>query len=329
MYSKPSQTPRYSEHVTKAGERFRALLASEEQTVAELANALRNLGSSNVEDKVKLFRSSGFVSLDTFTAFISNGGQCLPRLIHHLWERLIEHGLILHNGLWQSNVLVTHQIMPSLVAYHLRCDTFDNLFYPPNRLLSRYENSLVAIDVRKAGDEYRGTGFVLQHADKSFLVTCRHNVDPGAGISIKKITTAGGTSIPYTPFSLHPTLDIAVLRLESNVIGPAFRASDVEAEVFQEVFTIGYPNVPQADSTLVGHRGEVNGRTTFYLDGSPALLVSNMMAPGNSGGPVLDGTGRCVGMAFRSAEAMYQDSEPVRFSAALPISFVSAFVETA
>ena len=69
---------------------------------------------------------------------------------------------------------------------------------------------------------------------------------------------------------------------------------------------------------LTGHRGEVNAIADLYVQRSPAIIISNLVAPGSSGGPVLTVDGRCVGMTIRWLEGEMEDGEKTRFSAALP-----------
>ena len=89
------------------------------------------------------------------------------------------------------------------------------------------------------------------------------------------------------------------------------------AEVFDDVYTLGFPKVPGSQSILLGHRGEVNAITDHYLQRCRLLVISNLVSPGSSGGPVLDRYGRCVGMTVDWLEGEWA-GEKARFSAALP-----------
>jgi S1-C subfamily serine protease len=102
--------------------------------------------------------------------------------------------------------------------------------------------------------------------------------------------------------------------------GPILSLRD-DLEVFDEVYTLGFPHVPCAISHAVGHRGEVNGFANLFLGGSDIILISNLVSPGNSGGPVLDRDGFCVGMSIKWLEGEW-DGEKARFSAALPAALL-------
>ena len=123
---------------------------------------------------------------------------------------------------------------------------------------------------------------------------------------------------------LSDTLDAAALVLEELPGARIPICMTVDVETFDEVFTLGFPKVPGAHPTLVGHRGEVNGRAGIYLDKSPALLISNIVSPGSSGCPGLTREGLCVGMTTRWLEAP-DEQGGARFSAALPSDALTAF----
>ena len=92
--------------------------------------------------------------------------------------------------------------------------------------------------------------------------------------------------------------------------------------MFDEVYTLGYPNVPGAMPVLMGHRGEVNAVADLYLQKSPAIIISNLVAPGSSGCPVITADGRCVGMTISWLEGEADGGARTRFSAALPAASI-------
>jgi hypothetical protein len=106
------------------------------------------------------------------------------------------------------------------------------------------------------------------------------------------------------------------MRLAHQVDGPAFHLTSHIA-VFDELFTVGYPMLPLAVSSLVGHRGELNGYSTYYQTGHPLMIVSNLVSPGSSGCPILQRLGFAAGMTTRWLEAEYGEDR-VRFSAGIP-----------
>ena len=77
----------------------------------------------------------------------------------------------------------------------------------------------------------------------------------------------------------------------------------------------------------------MNGRANLYVEKCPALIISNLVSPGNSGGPVLTRDGHCVGMTINWLEGEHLEGgkiERMRFAAALPAQLLrEAIVELA
>ena len=55
----------------------------------------------------------------------------------------------------------------------------------------------------------------------------------------------------------------------------------------------------------MAHGGELNASVKSY-NGGEHLIISNMVAPGNSGGPVLDEAGLCIGMVVSAFETAHE-----------------------
>lgn len=60
------------------------------------------------------------------------------------------------------------------------------------------------------------------------------------------------------------------------------------------------------------------------MEKDEVLIISNLVAPGSSGGPVLDRAGRCVGMTIQWLEGEYEGAGYSKFSAAMPKSVIVA-----
>lgn len=263
----------------------------------------------------------GLFSSELFQAMICGGESYKPMIVSILWDRLFDAGVVIRTfPASQHGLLLDHQINERLLLWHLRDDTFANLFASPARLPERYAHAVAAVDVIKNDNYFRGTGFVVQHGGMQCFVTGKHNVDPAEGIKLEAVTSAAGETLSLRDMILSDRYDIAVAGLADDIQGPCFALSDT-VEVFDEVFTLGYPLVPRADSILLGHRGEMNGRANLYMEQCAALLISNLVSPGSSGGPVLTRDGHCVGMTINWLEGQWGDKdklETMRFSAALP-----------
>ena len=283
-----------------------------------------------VENKIEQTRSMGLFSLELFQAMICGGASFKPMYVSIVWGRLLAAGVVFKAlAAVRGLPFADHHIDEARLSLHLRDGTFPNLFASPACLLDRHKHALAAVDVNKGGDQSRGTGFVAMHWQRQCFVTCKHNVDPAEGVAVEGITSSFGETLHLGPFKLSRAYDIATARLAYSFEGPCFAFSDL-VEVCDEVFTLGYPYVPRAESMLLGHRGEMNGRANLYAEKCPALIISNLVSPGSSGGPVLTRDGHCVGMTIDWLEGEWGDTEKLekmRFSAALPADILREAVE--
>ena len=294
------------------------------------AGLLFNGPDPHAENKIEQTRLMGLFSLELFQAMICGGASFRPMYVSIVWDRLLAAGVV-----FKALAAVTglpfadHHIDEARLSLHLGDGTFANLFASPACLLDRYQHALTAVDVTKGVDQLRGTGFVVMHLQRLCFVTCKHNVNTSEGIAVKVITSSSEKTLHLGPIKLSEAYDIATARLERSFEGPCFAFSDL-VEVFDEVFTLGYPYVPRAESMLLGHRGEMNGRANLYVEKCPALIISNLVSPGSSGGPVLTRDGHCVGMTINWLEGEWGQTEKLekmRFSAALPAEILREAVE--
>lgn len=306
-------------------ERFRLFFERPDKFRETVAAGLKYMNAQHAEEKLALLNSNMF-SEELLQAMVCGGRSYKMGPISFIWRRLAERDLVVRATGHLPGALADHNIVIPLLLEHLNSGTLPNIFAPPSALLHRYRNAIIAVDVRTAsGALSRGSGFVAVPAAgaEPLLYTCRHNVDPDCDIELLSLTGADGGTVEFDAPRCHPTEDIAVIPLRGAAPDePLFRFRD-ETNVFDEVYTLGFPLVPCAQAGVVGHRGEVNGFATLYLGGSEVLLISNLVSPGNSGGPVVDCDGFVVGMSIKWLEGEW-DGERARFSAALPASLVRA-----
>jgi hypothetical protein len=107
----------------------------------------------------------------------------------------------------------------------------------------------------------------------------------------------------------HSEVDIAVIevRLEDDdpgyhtLTGMTFR----DPAWADETYVFGYPRVPMtAESAITVQRGEVvNPSTPSMPSRNPVFLYSAIARPGNSGGPIVAGDGRVIGLVVEDSSA--------------------------
>lgn len=306
----------FAHHVRRAAEGFRLLVDDPRRGVSIIEAGLRLRGAPRVSEKIALVENSMF-SEELMQALISGGEDMSPQPAMIIWQRLIELRLAVKLVDGSVRAFADHYIDMPRLRQHLEEETFENLFSAPSGLVDRYREAVVAIDVlTRDGDLSRGSGFLAFHRGSVILVTCRHNVDPAEGLAIKQISSVAGAQIDIGPLVLSETHDVALALVHTRGDGTLFRMSG-DTNVFDTVYTLGFPMVPQAQSSLLGHRGEVNGMAQLISAPGPTMIISNLVSPGSSGCPVLLGSGQCAGMTIRWLEGQWQQ-ERARFSAAIP-----------
>lgn len=292
-----------------------------------VAAGLRFRGDQQVENRLKLLDGLSFFSLAMFEALISGGAPYKSGPVNYLWECLERSGVVVATMGSFDTGYATHSLNKPQLKNLVDTRTLPNVFRPPSDLPNYYGGALMAVDVVKRGDPYRGSGFLTYTAIGPSVLTCKHNIDPADGITEHVVTDAEGRTVRCDAPILSEALDVAVLPLAEPLGERIPICLTLDVETFDEVFTLGFPQVPGALPTLVGHRGEVNGRAQIYLDRSPALLISNIVSPGSSGCPVLTPYGLCVGMTTRWLEAEAAQGG-ARFSAALPSDALLTFLRS-
>lgn len=130
---------------------------------------------------------------------------------------------------------------------------------------------------------------------------------------------------------LHKTrqVDIGIIKIsegqrESNTYVPT---QSRLPEVGEEVAAIGYPVLPQRDTTLVMHTGIVESLPTDYSNNRRFIQVSFQSGGGLSGSPLIDKRGFVVGIMI---ENIFQEMEPNvpdrPFGQAVPIEYLYKYV---
>jgi putative serine protease PepD len=182
--------------------------------------------------------------------------------------------------------------------------------------------SVVTVRVASLGGTSEGSGFVVS-AD-GHIVTNDHVVAGGPGkatVVFNDGSTAAGTVVGQDPES-----DIAVIKVTRAGLKPVeFGDSDALA-VGDPVLAIGSPLslantvtagiVSALDRTMMA--GEPGGPTRYYA----AIQTDAAVNHGNSGGPLVDGAGRVVGVnsTIKSLVADGQEAGNIGLAFAIPIN---------
>lgn len=138
-----------------------------------------------------------------------------------------------------------------------------------------------------------GSGFFVSATD---IVTNHHVVE-----GCSEVTTAAGERLAIA--FQDRARDLALLRGKARRRHWLSVATAERLDLGAEAFLIGYPYYGLASEDVTFTRGVVSSRTGFRGD-SANFTLSAEMQPGNSGGPVLDRTGRVIGVAVARIDAI-------------------------
>ncbi|MCA1676953.1 MAG: trypsin-like peptidase domain-containing protein, partial [Actinobacteria bacterium] len=139
-----------------------------------------------------------------------------------------------------------------------------------------------------------GTGFVIE--DEGRILTNQHVV---AGADSVTVTFSDGEEAEARVVGSDPSTDVALLDLEdvSQELDPLELGSSESLEIGDPVVAIGSPFGLQGTVTagiVSALDRELRAPDGFTIDG--AIQTDAALNSGNSGGPLLDGAGRVVGI---------------------------------
>ncbi len=170
------------------------------------------------------------------------------------------------------------------------------------------------VQVRNGG---RGTGTGIIWSTDGYIIT-NHHVVPSDKTTIQ-VHLADNRVLDAKVIDRHPKQDLAVLRITADNLQAASAGDSAKLRVGEWVFAIGNPWGQRGVVTA----GIVSGisSTMDKDDGSPRWYIKSdvRLAPGNSGGPLLDAEGKVVGV-----NSMIFGGD---LSIAIPSNVVSSWLE--
>jgi S1-C subfamily serine protease len=143
-----------------------------------------------------------------------------------------------------------------------------------------------------------GAGSGVAISADGFIVTSAHVVE-GGGHGVASFSD--GHETPVSVVGADPLSDLAVLRADGGDLSPATLGDAAELRVGQLVIAIGNPN-GFASSVTAGVVSGLGRSLPVGARGGPRRVVENVIQtdaalnPGNSGGALVDGAGRVVGI---------------------------------
>jgi putative serine protease PepD len=185
--------------------------------------------------------------------------------------------------------------------------------------------SLVTVNVQRGDAGGLGSGSVLD-ADGNIL-TNDHVVAPAAGGAITVDFARGPAGVPATVVGRDPATDLAVIRVDPGAarLSPITVGDSSALVVGQPVVAAGSP-LGLYSTITAGVVSALNRYVDVGQGGEPAALVNAVQTdasvnPGNSGGPLVDCTGRQVGVNSAGAQTPDGDGGSIGLNFAIPIDF--------
>ncbi len=181
--------------------------------------------------------------------------------------------------------MVTHIHAPASSAFALSVAVSPAV----TELVDRVRPSVVQVRSEGGG---AGTGFIWRSGGA--ILTNDHVVAHARGRL--HVTLTDGRSFPARLAARNPRLDLALLQIEASGLPAAVTADSRDLRVGELVLAIGHPwGQPWVVTAgIVSALGEVPVRD----DGTTATYIRSdvRLAPGNSGGPLLNARGEVVGI---------------------------------
>jgi putative serine protease PepD len=196
---------------------------------------------------------------------------------------------------------------------------------PPDSLAAvakRLAPSVVTVRAAGGGGLSVGSGFVAT-AD-GYVITNDHVVE-GASASPTVVFNDGSTA-QASVVGQDPESDIAVIKVPKTGLAPVEFGDSEAIAVGDPVLAFGSP-LALANTVTAGivsaldrtiHAGEPGGKMRYYA----AIQTDAAVNQGNSGGPLVDGAGRVIGVnsVIKSLAADEQEAGNIGLAFAIPIN---------
>ena len=163
--------------------------------------------------------------------------------------------------------------------------------------------STVSVTARACGMVSRGTGVVVA---KGLVVTNAHVVAGAIGVDIGDAEGAARTVVSGRVVWADAAVDLALIRVDAPLVAQVMEVVAGESDP-QRAVVVGRPHrtarlLPARVTTVI----TANGRDIYDKAKVQrrVLVLAVDVAPGDSGGPVVDRQGRLIGLVFAAAADM-------------------------
>ncbi len=155
-------------------------------------------------------------------------------------------------------------------------------------MLQRVQRSLVEVVNQPRG---AGAGLIWR---QDGIVLTNHHVVAGDGGRLE-VLLSSGVAYPAKVLALHPEVDLAILKVDAHGLPVALVADSRDLKVGQLVFAVGHP-WGQPGVVTLGVISALVKAVTRQDKEVPLIRSDALLAPGNSGGPLVNAAGGVVGI---------------------------------
>ena len=252
------------------------------------------------------FVSFGFLSVMDCTLYLSenghsNSGRVIDETFNALEEKLLIYPI---DRMLSSRLTDIRYRLNGTLAYNLyKTDLILNTIMGFEYIINSYKKSVIKIEPTLKNDvKSIGTGFLVEYDKDLFVITNKHVVEEYKKLNLYDINDL---NIKYETIFLNPNKDIALITLKDFYTSKPFLLN-TKLNLLDEIITIGYPSVPMTKfSYQIYHKGEINSFVQDYSN-NDLILISAKTSSGNSGSPVIDSTGRVIGVV---TQELFEEEE--------------------
>lgn len=164
-------------------------------------------------------------------------------------------------------------------------------------MIRRVQRSLVQVrngsQGAGAGIAWRADGIIL--TNHHVIMDFRPSFHRRSGPEHYRVQLSTGEQYTARILARHPEVDLAVLRIEANNIPTALVADSRDLHVGQLVFAVGHP-WGQPNVVTMGIVSALSSARTQSGSEIPIIRSDALLAPGNSGGPLVNAAGGVIGI---------------------------------
>lgn len=151
-------------------------------------------------------------------------------------------------------------------------------------MMTALSRGVVTLETSKG----HGSGFVI--TNDGYILSNAHVVKDERTV---KVRFEQGYTLNGTVVKVNVDTDIALVKVDANELPALEVGDDAELVLGEDIYAIGTPLDSKLGQSVT--RGVLSGRRE--IDGRTYLQTDVSISPGNSGGPLIDGQGKVVGIA--------------------------------